>query len=169
MNFRIAILGSSIALVALLPSGGVYARPAASEIDKAFVGKVSQGGMYEVEASKLAAQRAVAPDVKDLAVAEVHDHEGVNRRLKRIVADSGAPISDRLNSEFQERLEKLKNAGDATFDEAYVTDMQQIHDKDERLFAQEATEGSEQFKSFAHQTDLIVKRHIGTLHGLDSK
>ena len=45
--------------------------------------------------------------------------------------------------------------------------MQAIHDKDEKLFAAEATEGSDAFKTFAHQTDLIVKRHIGALHGLD--
>jgi putative membrane protein len=45
--------------------------------------------------------------------------------------------------------------------------MQSIHDKDEKLFAKEAVEGSDNFKTFAHQTDLIVKRHIGALHGLD--
>jgi putative membrane protein len=45
--------------------------------------------------------------------------------------------------------------------------MQDIHDKDEKLFAKEAMEGSDSFKTFAHPTDLIVKRHIGALHGLD--
>ena len=51
--------------------------------------------------------------------------------------------------------------------DAYLDDMKSIHDKDEKLFAQEATDGSDAFKTFAHQTDLIVKRHIGALHGTD--
>ena len=46
--------------------------------------------------------------------------------------------------------------------------MKQIHDKDEKLFAQEAKEGGGGgFKDFAQQTDVIVKRHIGALHGAD--
>ncbi len=43
--------------------------------------------------------------------------------------------------------------------------MKEIHDKDEKLFAQEAADGSDAFTTFAHQADLIVKRHIGALRG----
>jgi putative membrane protein len=50
---------------------------------------------------------------------------------------------------------------------AYANDMAQIHDMDEKLFAQEAIDGSSQFKIFAAKTDLIVKRHIGAIHGAD--
>lgn len=139
----------------------------ASPADSAFVGKVSQGGAYEVVASKLAMERASAPDVKDLAIAEVHDHEGVNLRLKKIAADTGVTIAPELNQEFQQRLAKLLAVPAADFDAAYIADMQSIHDKDEKLFAQEAQEGSAAYKVFAHQTDFIVKRHIGALHGLD--
>lgn len=168
MRIRFAL---AVPVVMLLLSSAGYVRafvPAASDADKEFVGKVSQGGMYEVEASKLAEIRAVAPDVKDLAAAEVHDHTQVNRNLKAIATHEGIPISATLNAEFQERLNKLKAVQGEAFDAAYIADMQQIHDKDEKLFAQEATDGSDAFKLFAHQTDQIVKRHIGALHGLDS-
>jgi putative membrane protein len=161
-------LASAAAVVGLFCVGAspasAFAAGDASDADKVFVGKVSQGGMYEVEASKVAAMRASAPDVKDLALTEVHDHEGVNARLKAIAAKTGVPVSATLNAEFQARLAKLKAASAADFDQAYLTDMQQIHDKDEKLFAQEAQEGSDAYKNFAHQTDLIVKRHIGALN-----
>jgi putative membrane protein len=152
---------------ALTLAPAIFAATPATDTDKAFVAKVSQGGAYEVEASKLAVQRAYAPDVKDLALAEVHDHEGVGARLKSIAAATGAPISPELNQEFRDRLAKLRATPAADFDAAYIADMQQIHDKDEKLFAAEANEGSNPYKTFAHQTDLIVKRHIGALHGLD--
>ena len=137
----------------------------ASATDRAFVAKVSQGGAYEVEASKVAEMRASAPDVKDLATTEVHDHEGVGRELKRISAEAGIPIAPQLNAEFAARLAKLKAVPAADFDAAYIADMKSIHDKDEKLFAAEAQEGSSNFQKFAHSTDLIVKRHIGALNG----
>jgi putative membrane protein len=168
MHTRFAV---AVPVAILLLSSAGYLRafaPAASEADKEFVGKVSQGGMYEVEASKLAEMRASAPDVKDLATAEVHDHTLVNRNLKAIATREGIPVAAALNAEFQERLSKLKAVQGEAFDAAYIADMQQIHDKDEKLFAQEATDGSDAFKLFAHQTDQIVKRHIGALHGPDS-
>ena len=157
---------SAIVVAAILTAPTtLQAFATASDADKTFVGKVSQGGAYEVEASRYAETKAVAPDVKDLAIAEVHDHTLVGSNLKRIAAATGIPVAPTLNTEFKERLAKLKSVPAADFDAAYIADMQSIHDKDEKLFAQEAVDGSDSFKSFAHQTDLIVKRHIGALHG----
>lgn len=157
----LTVIGATIIAPAM------FAATPASDTDKAFVAKVSQGGAYEVAASRLAVERAHAMDVKDLATTEVHDHEGVGARLKALAISSVAPMSPVLNAEFHDRLEKLRATPAADFDAAYITDMQQIHDKDEKLFAAEANEGSDAYKTFAHQTDLIVKRHIGALHGLD--
>ena len=169
MSVKHVVLSSSIAVALLLVPTAVQAFAKASDADKTFVGKVSQGGAYEVEASRYAETKAVAPDVKDLAITEVHDHTLVGNNLKRISASTGIVIAPTLNAEFKDRLAKLKAVPAADFDAAYVADMQSIHDEDEKLFAQEAEEGSESFKTFAHQTDLIVKRHIGALHGLDSR
>ena len=158
----------SLAAVSLLLfTSAVYAVAPGSDVDKAFTGKVSQGGLYEVMASKYAATRATAPDVKDVALTEVHDHELVNAGLKKVATSAGISITPGLNAEFTARLAKLKALSAAEFDAAYIADMQAIHDKDEKLFAQEAMEGTDAYKAFAHQTDLIVKRHIGELHGLD--
>jgi putative membrane protein len=167
MRANSTIVTHAIAVLVCSIFVGLDAFAAASDVDKTFVGNVSQGGMYEVEASKLAVQRAAAPDVKDIAATEVHDHELVNGNLKRIAANAGIPVAGTLNETFQQRLDKLKSTPASGFDTAYVADMQGIHDKDERLFAKEAVEGADSFKTFAHQTDLIVKRHIGALHGLD--
>ncbi len=151
-------------LVAFFSTLTLHAADPASNADKVFVGNVSQGGAYEVAASKIAVMRARMPDVKDLATWEVHDHEGVGANLKRISATVNIPIAAELNAEFTQRLSKLKAVPAADFDAAYIADMKQIHDKDEKLFAKEANEGSSNFKTFAHETDLIVKRHIGALN-----
>ena len=167
LSHATAATAAAATIVTLVAARRVLAAEAASAADQTFVGLVSQGGMYEVEASKVAEKRAVSADVRDLAVTEVHDHEGVNRRLKKIADAAGVPVGAELNPAFRDRLEKLKGASAEAFDAAYLEDMKQIHDKDEKLFAREAEEGSGDFKAFAHETDRIVKRHSGALHGTD--
>ncbi len=152
------------AVLVFLSAASLYAAAPATTVDKTFAAKVSQGGMYEVEAGKLAEAKATAQDVKDLANTDVHDHTLVNGKLKKIAAANNVPVASQLNSEFTERLAKLKGVSGAAFDAAYVSDMQAIHDKDEKLFAQEASEGSGNFKEFAAETDSIVKRHVGALN-----
>ena len=139
------------------------AQGSATSVDKAFVAKVSQGGMYEVEASKVAMDRSQAQDVKDLAAWEVHDHQLVGDKLKTVAGSAGVTFPSALNAEFQARLDKLKALPAVGFDAAYLADMKSIHAKDEKLFHAEAIQGSGEFKGFAHETDLIVKRHIGGL------
>ena len=163
------LISPALALI-LLSNNSASAQENASTTDNAFVGKVSQGGRYEVEASKLALQKASAQDVKDLADSEVHDHELVNQKLKSISISKGVPIAPALNSDFQQKLDHLKALSGNDFDAAYLSEMNAIHYKDEMLFAQEATAGgATDYKAFAAQTDLIVKRHIGALHGTDQR
>jgi putative membrane protein len=138
----------------------------ASDNDRAFVAKVSQGGLYEVEAGKVAAMRGTVPVVKDFGLLESQDHEGVNSGLKHIAGMTGVTIAPGLNAEFSQRLAKLKAVPAAQFDSYYVADMKQIHNNDEGLFAQEAQDGSQAYKQFAHDTAVLVKAHLGWLNTL---
>ncbi len=128
--------------------------------------KVSQGGLYEVEAGKVAAMRATTPAVKNFGILESHDHEGVGSNLKHIAGTTGVTIAPGLNAEFSERLAKLKGVPADQFDAFYVNDMKQIHDKDEGLFVQEAQGGSAAYKNFARRTAVLVKAHLGWLNSL---
>ena len=67
MKFAVACLLACGTLAA----GSAHAATAG---DRAFVAKVGQGGMFEVEAGKLAEGKAAAVDVRDFATMEVHDH-----------------------------------------------------------------------------------------------
>jgi putative membrane protein len=165
----IFILFSSLAISSLPLFTSLQGVDAASTVDSTFVAKVSQGGMYEVEASKVAEQRATAQDVMDIAAMDVHDHTLVNRELIKIAAAQGINLPSQLNATFEQRLAHLKHVSNTEFNAAYISDMAQIHDMDEKLFAQEALDGTGDLKVFAAKTDLIVKRHIGTIHGTDEK
>ena len=153
-------------VVGSVSSGALLAAGTATQVDRDFVAKVSQGGAYEVEAGKVAAARSSTPVVKDFGVLEVHDHEGVGSELKHVAEATGVSIKPGLNAEFTQRLTKLKAVPPAEFDAYYVADMKQIHNNDEGLFAKEAEDGSAAYKPFAHNTAVLVKAHLGWLNSL---
>jgi putative membrane protein len=163
----IARTAALLGLIALAPAAALPAAAfaAPSPVDQAFTAKVSQGGMFEVEAGKLAENKAQAQDVKDFGVMEVHDHTLVGEGLKKAADHEGIKFSDKLNPEFQGKLDKLKGMSGHAFDVAYMDEMADLHAKDGASFAKEATDSPDMgFKTFAGETHRIVQRHIGAIH-----
>jgi len=160
-----SFLSSCIAVLALVPlTAGADTPEPFSAADKAFVAKVSQGGMYEVELGKLAETKAVAQDIKDQGNTETHDHQLVGAKLKSIVEANGMKLPRHLNAEFQARFDKMGALPADQFDDAYVADMKKIHMADGAAFAEEAADGTNpELKTFAAETYLIVQRHLGEL------
>jgi len=159
-----SLLTLTVALTAILATGS--AAFAAGPVDQAFVAKVSQGGGFEVLASKMAVDKAVAQDVKDFATSEVHDHTLVGDKLKAISAKEGIAIDGQPNAEFKMKLDRLSALSGSPFDSAYMSEMAAIHAKDGAAFAKEAREGeSPAYRAFAAETHKIVQRHIGAING----
>ncbi len=161
MQGRIITAAFTLSLTTLL-----FAAAPASQADKDFVAKVSQGGLYEVEAGKVATLKGTTPVIKNFGTLEAHDHEGVNAALKHIAAQTGVSIKPGLNPEFTDRLNKLKAVPADQFDAYYVNDMKQIHTKDEGLFVDESKAGSAAYQPFAHDTAILVNAHLGWLNTL---
>jgi putative membrane protein len=135
--------------------------------DKAFVAKVSQGGMFEVAAAQVAVSKGSTQDVRDFAVAEIHDHALVGAKLKKVAAESGITFPAQLNAEFSAKLKHLASLSGSAFDEAYLSEMGTLHDKDGAAFAMEATKGgSADFRAFGAETHKIVLRHIGAIRAV---
>jgi putative membrane protein len=157
------VLALSIAAVA-------QAADPVAAIDRAFVGKVSQGGRFEVEAGELAQTKSASQDVKDFAAKDVADHNQVNAELQSIASAQGLPLAPKLNRKFQKKLASLAASSGASFDRAYVSSMSKIHIKDEDIFAKEAADAaSPDWKAFAAKTDGIVRGHIVALYALQAR
>ncbi len=157
------LLVSALPLLALLSATG-FAQAQVSDDDKAFVAKVSQGGMYEVELARYAEMHAVAQDVKDQANTEAHDHGLVGDKLRAVALSAGLSLPAELNAEFRSRLDGLKALPADQFDAAYIEDMKKIHKADGAAFAKEAKHGTNpDLMAFAAETHRIVERHLGEL------
>jgi putative membrane protein len=150
--------------LAFFTSGSLRADDSFSDQDKAFVGKVSQGGMYEVELGKVAQDKGMTQDIKDSGNTETHDHMLVGDKLKSIMEANGMTFPTSLNAEFQARLDKISALPADQFDAAYIADMKKIHMADGAAFKKEAMDGSNaDLKAFAAETYNIVQRHLGEL------
>ncbi len=155
-------------LITLYVLAGTFAYAQSPTLnDRAFVAKVSQGGMFEVAAGKLATTKGSTQDVRDFAVAEVHDHTLVGAKLKEISAKSGIIFLPALNAEFSAKLKHLASLSGLKFDTAYLSEMSTLHDKDGAAFAKEAADGgSSSFRVFGAETHRIVQRHIGAIRAV---
>ena len=148
----------------------VYAADSLSDADRAFVAMVSQGGMFEVKAGQVAAEKGNTQDIKDQGFTEAHDHQLVGDKLKSIATANGLEFPQSLNSHFQKELDDLTALSGPAFDTAYLRDMKDVHAKDGAAFAQESTAGTNAaLKSFASETHRIVLRHIGELSAIGPK
>jgi putative membrane protein len=148
----------------------VYADDSVSAADRAFVAMVSQGGMFEVKAGQVAADKGSTQDIKDQGFTEAHDHQLVGDKLKSIATANGLEFPKSLNPQFQKELDDLTALSGPAFDAAYLRDMKDIHEKDGAAFAKESTAGTNAaLKTFASETHRIVLRHIGELSAIGPK
>jgi len=161
---KIAIATTLVTLA--FGAAAVSAAPMATPADRAFVAKVSQGGMFEVAAGKLAETKGSTQDVRDFGTTEVHDHMLVGAKLKRISTSEGVMFSATPNAEFAGKLAHLNGLSGTAFDAAYLTEMAALHDADGAAFLTESTNGgSAAYRAFGTETHRIVQRHIGAIKG----
>jgi len=158
-----------LAAVAVFALGLSAAQAAeiASPADKAFIAKVSQGGMFEVQLGQLAVTQGSTQDIRDQGATEAHDHALVGAKLKSIASDEMFTFPGTLNASFQKELDDAKAKTGPAFDQTYLHDMLMVHAGDGAAFAKEATTGGDpKLRDFATETHRIVVRHIGELRAL---
>jgi putative membrane protein len=160
-HFSALLMAAAVGTLPLL----AHAAGNVSAQDQTFVAMVSQGGMFEVKLGQLAAEQGNTQDIKDQGTTEAHDHQLVGDKLSSIAKDAGIPIADSLNATFQKKLDDLKALSGPAFDAAYLSSMDDIHNKDGAAFAKEAASGTNpDLRAFAAETHRIVVRHLGELH-----
>ena len=145
---------------------GQFGHPAASSAkdaldqeDKTFVREAAIGGMAEVELSKIA-QKSENGDVKRFADRMIEDHTKANEQLTSIAAGLGVDIPKALDSEHERMRQKLQTLHGKAFDDQYMHDMVEDHNKAVKLFQQEERSGhNTELKQFAQKTLPTLDEH----------
>lgn len=91
-----------------------------SKGDEALLKQIADGGMMQLETSKVAEKMATRADVKVFAVAEVEEQTGLGAKLKEIAEAKKASLPAGPNPQTEAIVAKLSALKGAAFDSAYV-------------------------------------------------
>ena len=87
--------------------------------DREFLTQAATGGLYEVQAGKLAQNRATANEVKSFGAMLVKDHTAANDELRALAARKGVALPTTLPGDKQKQLDQLAKA--QKFDQEFLS------------------------------------------------
>lgn len=130
---------------------------------KEFFDAAASANMLEVEASKLALQRAESPEVKTFAEQMVKDHTKAAEELKALAQKKGVTVPTAMMTRHQAMYDELKDEKTAKeFEEAYGEAMVASHKEAVTLFDEVADDGKDaEVKTFAAKMLPKLQSHGG--------
>jgi len=130
--------------------------------DQQFVKNAAIGGMYEVQAGQLAAQKGTSAEVKQMAQHIVADHTQANEKLMSLAQAKGIQdLPTELDAKHQKKLDHLKKLSGVQFDREYSTMMVSDHKEDIKAFEKQAKSGMDSdLKQFASTTLPTLNQHL---------
>ncbi|VWX62501.1 conserved exported hypothetical protein [Burkholderiales bacterium 8X] len=131
------------------PGGGQNNNPEGSDMeksapaalgraDRSFITKVAGNGLYELEASRLAATRASDPKVKKLAAQTVAENTQARKELEELASKHNYPLPSRMPEDKQPLVTKLSQIKGKDFDRFYVHQVAVKDRKDDLKLAERA-------------------------------
>lgn len=140
-----------------------------SNKDSTFMKNAASAGMFEVEASKVAQQKATDPKLKEFAQKMIDDHTKANDELKSLASSKNITLPTTLAKHQQMMLDHLnKEQQGKDFDEAYRHEMLVSHKEAISLFDNAARNAKDpEVKSWAAQTLPTLKEHGGRAKALN--
>jgi putative membrane protein len=126
-----------------------------------FLVDAANGGMAEVDLSKLAREKASNPKVKDFAAMMVNDHTGANSQVKTLAAKRNVTLPSTTGDEKKKTYDDLNAKTGADFDKAYMKTMVDDHEATIRLFEKASNNVNDtEVKTFVDNTLPKLKVHL---------
>lgn len=145
-------------------AGAVEAAPPAADARADdFVKTASIANLYEIEAGRIAAQRAQSAEVKALAQMFVEDHTQIGRNMASTLKTSGLGIvpPDHLDAHYEALIQQLEAASAGDFDRIYLHQQLTAHAQALRLMDGYAAHGDQPaLRALASKTAPIIRRHL---------
>ena len=132
--------------------------------DAQFVAKAAEGGQFEIEIGKLAAQKATDSAVKSFAQMLVDDHSAANDKLRQIATSHNLALPASLPADKQKELDKLAKLSGKAFDKAFVQMVgMKDHKHDIAQFEKASREAkADDLRAFARDALPTLQQHLST-------
>ena len=131
------------------------------ENDTEWAVAVADMSMLEVEASKLALERATTPAVKEFAQTMINDHGKAGEELKAAAAQKNISLPATLSDKSQKKLNNLMEKSGKDFEDAYTDLMVKDHKDAVDKFKKQAEKGEDaDLKSWAAGKVATLEHHL---------
>ncbi|MBE7942653.1 MULTISPECIES: DUF4142 domain-containing protein [Ramlibacter] len=147
------------------PGTGTRNAPQAAKLDRAdrkFIQEAAEGGMFEVQASQLAASKASDPAVKSYGETLNKDHSDANNELVQLANSKGVELPAAPDRGKRRDIEKMGKLSGKEFDQHYVREVGiKDHEKDIKKF--EKAEGKvkdPELKAWITKTLPHLREHL---------
>lgn len=142
---------------------------AAEPRDNSWLVEAGESNLAEVEAGRLAEQKASSPDVRQFARQMVEDHTQANTELSEVATKKGMTVPTQPSEDARKKLADLAELNGAEFDRKYGELMVEEHEKAVSLFESNQNARDADVKAFAEKTLPTLRHHLQMARDLKSK
>ena len=129
--------------------------------DARYFREMAQGSLAEVQAGKLAQERASAGEVKQYAERMVEDHGRMLSEQQAMARSKGVQMPEEPSRAQQSAMKKLQGEKGERFDRAYMSQMVQDHEKTLKLVREAAKNAKDpQLKAMAQKAAPDIEKHL---------
>jgi putative membrane protein len=140
-----------------------------SDADREFITKAAQGGMAEVELSKLAVAKLKKKEIKQFAQKMIDDHTAANEELTTLARNKGAEVPTALAEDGQKSMDELKKLTGTKLEKKYVEVMKNDHQRMVDMFRDQSNNGQEpELKSWAAKTLPKLEEHLAHVEAIEA-
>lgn len=166
---------AAAAAVALLAAGSAFAQGSKaqeksssaqsagqkeSKADAKRMREMAQANLAEIEAGKLAAEKAQSEDVKKFAQKMVDDHSKMLEDLKKVAEAKNVELPSAPDSRHQKLMKRLQAASGEKFDQEYMQAMVKDHRDAAKLTQRTAKSAKDpELQSAAKQAHTQIQEH----------
>lgn len=135
----------------------------------AFVTNAAISDMYEIEAGKIAQQKAQNADIKAFGKMMVTDHTAMSNEMKPLVTAAGKTLPTGLDERRKGLIDNLNAASPAEFDSVYLSQQEAAHNEALTLMKGYADHGDDAgLKGAASKAVPKVQAHLDRVKQLQA-
>lgn len=141
-----------------------------SREDREFMETVARDNLAEIEAGKLAQQKASDDRVRELGRMMERDRRKADQALRKIAAAKGVDLPMSPDRGQQQTLKDLESKTGTDFEKAFAAEAAKDHARAQKLFDKARKESrDEDVRAFAGTTIAAITEHLHTAHEISGE
>lgn len=163
MNPAFKLTAAAFAAAVLMTTGFAHAADDnLSRSDTRFLQRAAQSGQLEMDASKLALERAESQEVREFAERMINDHQEMDTELRALAQSRNVELPDRLRWGQNRAIKGLENREGQDFDRRYADRIAvDAHGDAVELFEDAAENADdEEVRGFAEKGLPTLREHL---------